>query len=317
MVVFLSGGTGTPKLIEGFRHIVSDEEITVIVNTSDDIYWNGLYVSPDLDTIVYLFAGFLDTEKYWGIRNDTFNFLEQAKIYGLEKTWFNIGDRDLAIHVLRTYLMNKGLTLTEVTKYISRKLGIKARIYPMCNEHVETFVELLDGRVLNIQEYLVKYRFEPEVKRVFFRGLERAKAEKETLKAILDSELIIIGPSNPINSIGPILSVKGVKEALKEAKAPIIAVSPIISNRPISGPADKFMKAYGLDPSPLGIAKFYKGLIDGLVIDIADEALRLIIEKKFKIRVHVAKTVMESLSDKVALAREIMKFARTLGEERK
>ncbi len=315
MIVFLSGGTGTPKLIEGFREIVSDNEIAVIVNTADDIYWNGLYVSPDLDTIIYLFADFLDKEKYWGLKSDTFNFLSQARKYGLEKTWFNIGDKDLAIHVIRTHLLNKGLSLTDFTKYITKKLGIKAHIYPMCNEHVETFVETVDGRVLNVQEYLVKYRFEPRVRRVFFKGIERAKATQEILQTILKAKVIIIGPSNPINSIGPILKVKGILQALKEAKAPVIAVSPIIGNKPVSGPADKFMRAHGFEPTPLGVAKYYKEIIDGLVIDIADKDIKPIIEDKFKIKVITAKTLMATLKDKVELARKIMEFAKNLGED--
>ncbi|RLF19108.1 MAG: 2-phospho-L-lactate transferase, partial [Thermoprotei archaeon] len=168
-LVVLSGGTGTPKLIEGLRRILDDKEITVIVNVADNFWWNGLYVAPDVDTVLYLFANLLDTEKYWGIIGDTFNFLQQAKVYGIEMDWFNIGDKDLAVHLVRTMLLKKGYTLTQVTKYLAKRLDISAHILPATDDHIETYVLTNLGN-LHIQEFLVKYRFQPEVYGITFPG---------------------------------------------------------------------------------------------------------------------------------------------------
>jgi len=311
MITILSGGTGTPKLIEGLRHLVRDEELTVIVNTADDIWWNGLYVSPDVDTVLYLFANILDTEKYWGIRGDTFYALKQLTRYDAEWTWFSIGDKDLATHIIRTYLLKKGLKLHEIVKYLSRKLGVKATILPMSNDRVETIVET-DIGVMNIQEYLVKYRAEPEVYNVKFPGLERALPAPGVIDSIRNAEIIIIGPSNPINSIGPIINLKEVRETLRKTEVPIVAVSPIISGKPVSGPADKFMKALGYDPSPIGIVEIYKDFLDGIIIDVADKVYVEKIERKYGIKAKATNTIMLTLKDKVKLAEEVLDLAKSL-----
>ena len=311
MITLLSGGTGTPKLIEGLRHVVKDEELTVIVNTADDVWWNGLYISPDIDTILYLFANILDTDKYWGIRGDTFHALNQLSKYSAEWTWFSIGDRDLATHIIRTYLLKKGYKLHEIVKYLSEKMHVKATILPMSNDRVETIVKTNKG-TMNIQEYLLRFKAEPEVYEIKFPGLEKAKPAPGVIEAIERADMLIIGPSNPVNSIGPIISLKKVKEKLTRLKAPIIAVSPIISGKPVSGPADKFMRALGYEPSPIGIVEIYKEFLDGIVIDVVDRSLAKVIMDKYKVKVKVANTIMVTLKDKVKLAEEVLDFAKRM-----
>jgi len=311
MITLLSGGTGTPKLIEGLRHVVKDEELTVIVNTADDVWWNGLYISPDVDTILYLFANIIDTDKYWGIRGDTFYALNQLSKYSAEWTWFSIGDRDLATHIIRTYLLKKGYKLHEIVKYLSEKMHVKATILPMSNDRVETIVKTNKG-TMNIQEYLVRFKAEPEVYEIKFPGLEKAKPTPGVIEAIERADMLIIGPSNPVNSIGPIISLKGVKEKLTRLKAPIIAVSPIVSGKPVSGPADKFMRALGYEPSPIGIVEIYKEFLDGIVIDVVDRNLAEVIMDKYKVKVKVANTIMVTLKDKVKLAEEVLDFAKRM-----
>lgn len=311
MITLLSGGTGTPKLIEGLRRVVKDEELTVIVNTADDIWWNGLYISPDIDTILYLFAGVLDTDKYWGIRGDTFHALSQLSEYGAEWTWFSIGDRDLAIHIIRTYLLKKGYRLHEIVKYLSEKMHVKATILPMSNDRVETIVKT-DKGTMNIQEYLVKFKAEPEVYEIKFPGLEKAKPAPGVIEAIERADVLIIGPSNPINSISPIINLREVKDKLIKLKAPIIAVSPIISGKPVSGPADKFMRALGYEPSPIGLVEIYKEFLDGVIIDVVDKDLAKIIMDRYEVKVKVANIIMTTLKDKVKLAEEVLDFAKRM-----
>lgn len=314
MITILSGGTGTPKLIEGLRHIIKDDKLTIIANTSDDFWWNGLYISPDVDTLIYLFTNILDTKKYWGIKGDTFNFLSQAKQYGIEQEWFNIGDRDLAIHVIRTYLLRKGYRLHEVVSYILKKLKINAKILPMSNNRISTYVYTDKGK-MGIQEFLVKYEGKPEVFKIEFLGIEEAKPAPGVIESILNAEAIIIGPSNPINSIGPIISIKEVKHALVKSKAPKVAISPIISGKPLSGPADKFMKAMGYDVSPLGVIEVYREFINGIIIDKLDIKLTDAIRKNYNVEVATTNTIMRSLNDKISLAKETLKLAWKIKEK--
>lgn len=308
MITVLSGGRGTPKLLMGLRRVVDDSQLTVIVNTADDIWWNGLYVSPDLDTVIYLFANLLDTNKFWGIMDDTFNFLAQAKVYGIEWPWFNVGDRDLAMHVIRTRLMMNGHSLSDVTRYISGKLGIGADIIPATDDKIDTFVTTPKG-IMNIQEYLVKHRAGMIVEEIEFHGLDNAKPAPGVCEAIRSSDLIIIGPSNPINSIGPIIWIRGVQEALEDTTAPILAVSPLSAGKPYSGPADKFMRASGYEPSPLGLAKIYNRFLDLLVIDVSDKEYTSKISDLYDVKVYTTDISMNTLDDCIRLAKEVMLFA--------
>jgi len=308
MITILSGGRGTPKLIEGLRRLIDDSKMTVIVNTADDFWWNDLYISPDLDTVVYLFSNLLDTSKYWGVKNDTFNFLNQARKYGIHWDWFNIGDKDLAMHIIRTNMLRRGYNLTEITKYICKKLGIKAKIYPMSNDKVDTYVYTDIGKI-HIQEFLVKYKADLKVEGIVFEGLDDARPPSEVINSIVNSKLILIGPSNPINSIGPIININEIKSSIAKSNAIRIAVSPIISGRPVSGPADKFMRACGYEPSPIGLAEVYRGLIDVLVIDNLDKRYADILSNRYNISTYTTNILMNTDDDKLRLAAEILKIA--------
>ncbi len=306
-LVVLSGGTGTPKLLEGLEHILGQENLYVIVNTADNFWHLGLYVCPDVDTVVYLFSNLLDKDKYWGIKGDTFNSLEMLKLYGMPG-WFHLGDKDLAMHIIRTYLLNKGYRLTSITKYICGRLRVKARILPMCDEHVETYV-LTNLGELHIQEYLVKYKSKPRVYGITFPGLKNARATADELHALDEADAIIIGPSNPINSIGPILGVKPIRDAIRSKRnngIPVIAISPIIGGRALTGPAHIFMEALGYEPSPYGVAEIYSDLVSDIIIHETDKGYVDRINKEFNINVHVRNIIMGNLDDKISLAKYLI-----------
>jgi LPPG:FO 2-phospho-L-lactate transferase len=303
MLVLLSGGTGGAKLIHGLSCEVDPTELTIIGNTADDFVLHGLHISPDLDTILYTLAGLSDTAKGWGIQEDTFTVLEQLEKLGTE-TWFKLGDRDMATHITRTRLLREGLTLSDVTDRLRKKLGVHARIIPMSNDRIETKVVTAAGEI-SFQEYFVKQRWQPEVKRVFYAGVEESRPAPGVREAIRAATAIIICPSNPATSIGPILALPGVKQTLMEATGPVVGVSPLIGQSAISGPAHRLMAAQGCDPSALGVAESYADLLDKLVIDDADENLRRKIEA-LGIEVAPTSIVMNTLADKRRLAREVL-----------
>ena len=303
MLVALTGGTGGAKLIEGLSHEVDSVELTIVCNTADDFVMHGLNISPDLDTIMYTLAGMSDSAKGWGIQDDTFRVLAQLEKLGAE-AWFKLGDRDIATHILRTHLLRAGFKLSDVTERLRNNLGIKARILPMSNDEVETRIETLEGEI-SFQEYFVKQRWQPEVKRVFYAGVERSRSAPGVLEAIHDAAKIVICPSNPVTSIGPILAIPGVRDALRRATARVVGVSPMIGESAISGPAHKLMAAQGIDPSTLGTAKGYADFLDQLVIDREDEKLRGKIES-LGIKVVATPVIMKSLDDKRRLAREVL-----------
>ena len=303
MLVVLTGGTGGAKLIEGLSHEVDPAELTIICNTADDFVLHGLNISPDLDTIMYTLAGLSDPEQGWGIRGDTFTVLQQLEKLGGE-TWFKLGDRDIATHITRTRLLRAGLELSEVTDLLRQQLHIKSRIFPMSNDGIETRVDTPEGEI-SFQEYFVKRRWQPEVRKVFYAGVESSRPAPGVLQAIGDAAGIIICPSNPVTSIGPILAVPGIRDALKQATAPVIGVSPIIGESAISGPAHKLMAAQGMEPSALGVAKGYADFLDQFVIDSEDEALTSKLEA-LGIGVVVTSIRMKSLGDKQRLARQVL-----------
>ena len=303
MLVALTGGTGGAKLIEGLSHEVDSVELTIVCNTADDFVMHGLNISPDLDTIMYTLAGMSDSAKGWGIQDDTFRILAQLEKLGAE-AWFKLGDRDIATHILRTHLLRAGFKLSDITERLRNNLGIKARILPMSNDEVETRIETLEGEI-SFQEYFVKQRWQPEVKRVFYAGVERSRSAPGVLEAIHDAAKIVICPSNPVTSIGPILAIPGVRDALRRATARVVGVSPMIGESAISGPAHKLMAAQGMDPSTLGAAKGYADFLDRFVIDREDEKLRGKIES-LGIKVVATSVIMKSLDDKRRLAREVL-----------
>ena len=303
MLVVLTGGTGGAKLIEGLSHEVDPAELTIICNTADDFVHHGLNISPDLDTIMYTLAGLSDPEQGWGIRGDTFTVLQQLeKLSG--EAWFKLGDRDIATHITRSRLLRDGLELSEVTDLLQRQLHIKSRIFPMSNDGIETRVDTAEGEI-SFQEYFVKRRWQPEVRKVFYAGVESSRPVPGALQAIGNAAGIVICPSNPVTSIGPILAVPGIRDALKQATASVVGVSPIIGESAISGPAHKLMAAQGMEPSALGVAKGYADFLDRFVIDSEDEALTNKLEA-LGIGVDVTSIRMKSLGDKQRLARQVL-----------
>ncbi len=263
----LSGGTGTPKLLMGLKEVT---DFCVIVNTAEDIWVSGNKVCPDIDSVIYALAEVIDDEKWWGIKNDTFETHKRLKSLGFDEMLM-IGDKDRATHILRSELLRRGKTLTEATKIVARAYGVKQDIYPMCEEDVATIIVTPNGE-MHFQEFWVKHKGEPDVLDIYFKGIENAKLTDEIKSVLKREDEVLIGPSNPITSISPILSVENLAERLKEKK--VIAVSPIVGNKPFSGPAAKFMKAKGYEVTPLGVFQVYKDFLDVLVVDESDKSLK-------------------------------------------
>lgn len=266
MITILSGGTGSIKLIRGLSQI--DKSVAVILNVGDNIWKYGLYICPDVDTIFYGLSGQLDTIRGWGIVHDSFNFMDQMGKMGHEN-WFRIGDRDLATHVLRTELIRKGMSLTEVTDYFSSLYKLGTKLVPVSDDDIETRIVTSDGE-MNIQEFWIKYRAAPQVHGVKYKGAKRSKLSARVLRLVRESERIIVAPANPISSIGPSLAVPGLKNELRKVKKKVIAISPIIGKKAFSGPAGKYMTAMKLNVSPLGVAKYYADIIGSFVISKTD-----------------------------------------------
>jgi LPPG:FO 2-phospho-L-lactate transferase len=302
-LVVLTGGTGGAKLIQGLAHEVDPTELTIVCNTADDLILHGLYISPDIDTIMYTLAGLSDDTKGWGIRADTFAALEQLEKYGCE-AWFKLGDRDLATHLTRTKWIREGLTLSEITEKLSAALCVKAKILPMSDDRIETRVQT-DEDEISFQEYFVKHCWLPEVKRVYYAGIDHSRPAAGVNEAFEKASAVIICPSNPVTSIGPILRVPGIRNALTETSIPVIAVSPIIGQSAISGPAHKLMSAIGAEPSASGVAELYADLVDSFVIDSDDAEAKHRIET-LGIKVFTTSIRMPFLSDKRRLAREVL-----------
>jgi LPPG:FO 2-phospho-L-lactate transferase len=315
MICVLTGGTGGAKFVDGLRQVVPLEEITLIVNTGDDLLWWGLYVSPDIDSITYVLSGRLSRERGWGVKGDTFLCLQAMGQLG-EPTWFHTGDRDLAVHLLRSRLLAEGKTLSEATSTICDKLGVKARILPMSDSRVETRVDTPSGE-LSFEEYFVQRWYQDPVNSVRFAGASDAEPAPGVIEAIVSADAVLVAPSNPITSIGPILAVPGVREALRRARGKVAAVSPIIGNAPVTGPAGILMAAQGLPCSIAGVAKAYEDFLDVLICDTRDARAAEALRAK-GVRVECTQTIMRSVEDKAALARTVLSFAvrGLLSEER-
>ncbi len=303
MLAVLTGGTGGAKLVQGLSLEANPQNLVIVCNTGDDIVLHGLHVSPDVDTITYTLAGIGDAERGWGIRGDTFAALEWLGRYGGE-TWFKLGDRDLAIHITRSALLRQGLSLSQITDRLRKLLGVTAAIIPMSDDRVETRVVTLKGEI-SFQEYFVRNRWADEVKGVFFRGAEISQPAPGVIDAIRKANAVIVCPSNPVTSIAPILAVPGIREALRETGAPVVAVSPIVGTTSFSGPAHKLMAATGMEASAFGVAQGYADFLSILLIAPEDGELKGRIEKS-GVGVVVAPIVMSSLAEKRRLALEIL-----------
>lgn len=303
-VTCLAGGVGAARFLQGLRSIIPEENITVIVNTGDDIELYGLHISPDPDIILYTLADIVDEEKGWGFKEDTFHCLEMLQRLGCE-TWFKLGDRDLATHIYRTHLLKQGFSLNDVTKKLCQLLGVKVRILPVTDSRVETKI-VTDNGVMHFQEYLVKRKAQDKVVKVIYEGAEEAQPSKEVIESIIYTDAVIVCPSNPIVSIGTILSIKGVKQALTKTKAKIAAISPIVGGTPIKGPADKLMQGLGLEVSACSVAYLYRDFLDVFIIDNKDKTEKQRIEA-LGINVVVTNTIMKTLEDKIHLAQTTLK----------
>jgi LPPG:FO 2-phospho-L-lactate transferase len=308
MIVVLTGGTGGAKFVEGLRQVAAVEDLTFIVNTGDDLEWWGLYVSPDLDSITYAMAGLLSRERGWGVKGDTFYCL-QAMGELAEPMWFHVGDRDLAVHLVRSRLLAQDKTLTEVTTEICQKLGVQSRILPMSNSRVETRVTTPVGE-LSFQEYFVQRWYQDPVSSVRFAGASEAEPAPGVIEAIRAASTVLVAPSNPVTSIGPILAVPGIRAALRETSARIVAVSPLIGNKAVSGPAGVLMAAQGLPVSIEGIAQAYQDFLDILIADLGDQKAATELDRP-SLRVHCANIVMKTLEDKAKLARTVLALVTT------
>jgi len=307
MITVLTGGTGGAKFVDGLQQVIAPEELTLIVNTGDDLLWWGLYVSPDIDSITYVLSGMVSKERGWGVKGDTFFCMQHMGQLG-QPIWFHAGDRDLAVHILRSKLLAQGKTLSEVTAEIADKLGVKARILPMSNSRVETRVLTPLGE-LSFEEYFVQRWYQDPVESVRFAGAADAEPAPGVIDAIVNADLVLLAPSNPITSIGPILAVPGVREALHKTKGRIAAVSPIVAGEAVAGPAGILMAAQGLPVSVAGVAQAYHDFLDMLIIDVRDaEAADEL--RKSGLRVHVAKTGMRTSEDKADLATAVLTAVR-------
>jgi LPPG:FO 2-phospho-L-lactate transferase len=271
----LAGGTGAARFLRGLVQIVPEEELQIIVNVGDDTEVWGLHVSPDIDSVVYGLSGKLDPVRGWGRRDDTFHCLETIEAYGMP-SWFRVGDRDLATHLTRTELLRSGVRLSAAVERMARTLGVRARVLPATDDRVQTRVDTPDG-VLGFQEFFVRERWQPEVRSVAFAGAAEARAPEAVIAAIRDAQLVIVAPSNPITSIGPILAVADIRHALRATRADVIAVSPVIGNAAVSGPAGRLMKACGFEVSPAGVANCYQDFLTTLIVHTTDAGLAPVI----------------------------------------
>ncbi|MFQ5800663.1 MAG: 2-phospho-L-lactate transferase [Candidatus Hydrothermarchaeales archaeon] len=300
MITVLSGGTGTPKLIQGLAKIVAEEDLAVVVNTAEDHWLTHGYFSPDVDTVVYTLAGIIDDTTWHGIKRDTYHTHETLKRVG-STVYLKIGDRDRALHIWRGEKMKAGASLSQVTREHCRVLGVKAEVIPMSDDMVETVIKTEEGE-MDLHEFWVKKRGEPEVEGVRFEGLQKAKACAEAVDAIEEAQRVVIGPSNPITSVYPIISLRGIKEALKRNRKKVIGVSPLIGGSAFSGPAEKLMRAFGVEVSGRGVASFYNEVLSYFVVDSSENVGGL------QGNVNILKTdiLMDNLEKRKALAEFIL-----------
>jgi LPPG:FO 2-phospho-L-lactate transferase len=305
-VVALAGGTGAAKLLRGLATCVAPHDLTVIGNTGDDTEVWGLSISPDLDTVTYALAGMLDVERGWGLAGETFNCLAAMAAHGAD-TWFNLGDRDLATHLMRTRALRESRTLSTVTARLAADFGVAARILPMSDDPVRTVIRTPAGR-LTFQEYFVREKALVEVVAVDYEGATSARPAPGVLEAIRAADVVVVCPSNPVTSVGPILAVPGIVDALSTTAAPVVGVSPIIGGAAVSGPAGALMRVRGLAVSPLGIAAAYAPWLRRLLIDPRDRAGVADLARA-GVEADLADIVMTSRAHEAALARRVLDAA--------
>lgn len=300
MITFLSGGTGTPKLLRGMQKVMDRHEIAVVVNTAEDIWISGNHISPDVDTVMYLFAGILNTDTWWGVRNDTFTTHDEILRLGFDE-FIAIGDRDRSVHIARAEMLRSGMRLTNITKILCERFGVRETVLPMTDTEVTSQVKTELG-LIHFQDYWIRSRGQIEIQGVVRTFDEPPVATDEVLSAIATSDAVVIGPSNPITSILPILSCDGVMQALRNK--PVIAVSPFIGTEPVSGPAGALMRAAGYEPGSIGTFNCYGSVVDIFLQDTRDP-----VEVSHSARFD---TLMTDEEKSVALAREVLRLIGTL-----
>lgn len=293
---FLSGGTGTPKLLLGFRELVEDRNLHVVANTGDDYKWNNLHVSPDLDTLLYLFSGQLDLNKFWGRENESFSAVQTLRSLGKD-IWFNVGDKDMGLHLYRTSMLTNH-TLSKITEFILELWGIEANIQPMCDQELTTIIHT-PKQNMHFQEYFVKHKWVPEVKTVEYKG-DKNKVPKANLDQLNKSSHIIIGPSNPITSIGPILSLTAYQDNLKNNRSKTVLISPLKGGKAFSGPTAKLMEAMKYDVSPQGLVNYYEDYAKVIILDQGDKELTSQVEIQAELLYYPLE--LKTNSQQVALA---------------
>ncbi|HZS04490.1 MAG TPA: 2-phospho-L-lactate transferase [Blastocatellia bacterium] len=308
MITALAGGVGASKFLDGLNRAMPPEDISIIVNTGDDAEFFGVYVSPDVDIVTYTLAGIINRERGWGIAGDTFQALGMLAHYRGPQ-WFNLGDRDLATCLHRTELMRKGQSLSEITDEVRKALGVTSRILPMTDSHVPTTVLTADGP-LHFQEYFVKHRFQIPITGLRFENIESARPAPGVIEAICGAEAVIICPSNPLISIGPILAVPGVRDLLKSTRATVAAISPVVGGASLKGPTDRMLAELGMEVSATQVAKLYQDLLDVYIIDEKDRESAEEIER-LGIKVVVTQTVMSGPAEKLALARATIRAVKS------
>jgi len=304
MITALAGGVGASKLLDGFSRAMPPEQLSVIVNTGDDIEMFGLYIAPDLDIVSYTLAGLVNPDLGWGINSDTFYCLDLLLRYTEQRRWFNLGDRDLATHIFRTHRLKQGARLSEITDQIRMTLGVESKILPMTDTHTPTTI-LTKNSEMHFQEYLVKHLAQPKVTGIRFENIETAEPAPGVAEAIIETDAVVICPSNPLISIGPILAVPGMRDLVKQTAAKVVVVSSVVDGASLKGPTDQMLRDLGMEVSALQIARLYEDIADIFVLDQRDEALRPEIET-LGLQVVVTDTVMRDADKKRALAETIL-----------
>lgn len=305
MITVLAGGTGSIKLVRGL--VSQDPKVNVVSNVGDNYWLYGMYVCPDIDTAVYGLADMLDQDRGWGVKKDTYNFLRQMEIFG-EETWFRIGDRDTATHLVRTNMLKNGKNLADITKWMCEKFAVGTKVMPISDNSIETRITTDKGE-MHLQEYWVKHRGRDPVEGIQYIGADKARPNPEAINAMHDSEKIVLAPGNPLTSMGPMLQIKGVRKELAKMKKKVVAVSPFIGNDAVSGPAAKYMKAAGLEPNAYELAKMYSDVCSNIVIDTKDRLLTKKIQS-LDIKVYETKILMKNKAAEEALANFILKQIR-------
>ena len=304
-IVVLAGGVGGSKLLVGLTQLISPTLITIVGNTGDDLELAGLRICPDLDTITYTLTGHVDKFRGWGVKKDTFACLEWLEGYGIP-SWFRLGDRDLATHLWRTALLKQGIGLAEVTSRIGQILGLRSILLPMSESYTPTRI-LTDQGELHVQEYLVREKCQPRILKIIYSNIERSSLPDGLEEVVARAKMVVLAPSNPFISIGPILGVPGMRNLLQRSGLPVVAVSPVVQGKALKGPAAKMLAELGYPPSALGVARILEGIANCFVLDVRDKELQEEI-RDLKMKVKVTNTVMTSCADKIALAKEVMEL---------